>query len=235
MAIHTSKRTALIVGASRGLGLALAKEYLKRGWQVIATVRGGGSPGGLHALQAASNGALEIESVDITVTAQIDALRDRLQGRSLDLLFVNAGVTNRPAEKIGEVSTEEFVRILTTNSLSPLRVVERLIDGVAKNGSVAVMSSHLGSVAANTTGDWEVYRASKAALNTLMRSLAARRADDSRTLLLIAPGWVRTDMGGDDAPLDAETAISGVIDAIESRRGAGGLTYVDYRNQIVPW
>jgi NAD(P)-dependent dehydrogenase (short-subunit alcohol dehydrogenase family) len=235
MATHITKRTALIVGASRGLGLALANEYLKRGWQVIATVRGGSSPGGLHDLQAASNGALEIESLDMTVTAQIDALRDRLTGRSLDLLFVNAGVTNRPAEKIGDVSTEEFVRILTTNSLSPLRVVERLIDGVAQSGSVAVMSSHLGSVAANTTGDWEVHRASKAALNTLMRSLAARRAGDSRTLLLIAPGWVRTDMGGDDAPLDAQTAITGVVDVIESRRGAGGLTYVDYRNQIVPW
>ena len=96
------------------------------------------------------------------------------------------------------------------------------------------MSSGLGSVANNVNGGWEVYRTSKAALNMLMRSFAARHADDGRTYLVIAPGWVRTDMGGPNALLDVETSITGVVDAMTQRSGAGGVTYINYQNQILP-
>ncbi len=96
--------------------------------------------------------------------------------RSFDLLFVNAGVTNDPQETVGEVSTEEFIRVMVTNALSPMRVIERLEELVPPAGTIAVMSSGLAAVADNEAGGWEVYRGSKAALNTLMRSFAARHA-----------------------------------------------------------
>ena len=235
MPARNAHRTVLIVGASRGLGLALAGEYLQLGWRVIATIRDAGRPEALRSLPIGPGGALEIEHLDITIPAQITALRKRLDERDLDLLFVNAGVANDPTEPIGRVATDEFVRLMVTNALSPLRVIEQFIDRVTPTGSVAVMSSGLGSVTNNIGGGWEAYRASKAALNTLLRSFAARHAAGSRTFLAIAPGWVRTDMGGPKALLDVRTSIPRVVNAIERRSGKGGIVYVDYQNQIVPW
>jgi len=156
--------TALIVGASRGLGLALAREYLQRGWHVVATVRDRLQHTGLHDLQAEIGDKLRIEYIDITHADQIAQLRQRLQTDRFDLLFVNAGVTNDPEETIAQVSTDEFNRVMTTNALAPLRVIEQMMDLVTPNGQVGAMSSQLGSVELNTDGGWEVYRASKAAL-----------------------------------------------------------------------
>lgn len=226
--------TALIVGASRGLGLALAAEYLKRGWQVIATVRGDRRTA-LHELADRSNGRLEIARVDIDDVAEIAALRRQLENRRIDLLFVNAGIAIDPDQSIGEVSTVDFVRVMITNALSPMRVIESFQDLVPAIGTIAAMSSELGSVTDNLDGGWETYRASKAALNTLMRSFAARHAGDPRSLLLMAPGWVRTDMGGPDALLSIEESIPRVVDVIAAQAGKAGLRYLDYQGQAIAW
>jgi NAD(P)-dependent dehydrogenase (short-subunit alcohol dehydrogenase family) len=222
---------ALIIGASRGLGLAMAEEYLGRGWRVVATVRGQGRT----ALHGLSSDRLEIETVDIADEAQIAALGGRLSGRRFDLLFVNAGVTNDPEEPIGAVSTEEFVRVMVTNALGPMRMVETLADLVRPGGTIGVMSSGLGSIADNRSGGWEVYRGSKAALNMYMRSFAVRHGLDRLTYLIVAPGWVRTDMGGADASLSIGESIPRVVDTITAQSGKPGLRYVDYRGQTVPW
>jgi NAD(P)-dependent dehydrogenase (short-subunit alcohol dehydrogenase family) len=227
------EQSALIIGASRGLGLALVEEYLNRGWRVVATVRSDGTS--LHELAAKYPDVLKIETVDIVQPTQIDALLHRLQGRTFDLLFVNAGVANDPDETIGNVSTEEFIRILVTNALSPMRVIEKLGDFVAPGGTIGVMSSGLGSVANNEHGGWEVYRSSKAALNTLMRSYAARQKKTGRSFVVIAPGWVRTDMGGPHATLAIEESIPRVVDTINSQAGKPGLRYLDYQGRTVPW
>jgi NAD(P)-dependent dehydrogenase (short-subunit alcohol dehydrogenase family) len=227
-------KTALIIGASRGLGYALAAEYLARGWQVTATVRGAGRTG-LHDLARSSAGRLVVETVDITVPEQVAALHERLAQTTFDLLFVNAGVTNGPEETVADVSTDTFVRLMVTNALSPMRGVEILQDLVAPNGTIAVMSSGQGSVANNDKGGFEVYRASKSALNQLMRSFAARHADDPHTLLLMAPGWVQTDLGGPAARLTIGQSIPGVVDTIEAQAGQGGLQYLDYQGQTVRW
>jgi len=233
MASSPSASAALIVGASRGLGLGLAEAYLKRGWRVVGTVRGAAKTK-LHDLAAASAGRLVIETVDINEPAEVAALKQRLSGQSFDLLFVNAGVTNRRDETIGEVSTDEFNRVMTTNALSPMRVVEALDDLVAPSGTVAAMSSGLGSVADNEGGGMEVYRASKAALNTLMRSYAAR-AGGKRTVALISPGWVRTDMGGDAAPLSVAESASGIAEVLVGRAGKHGVVFIDYKGDTVRW
>ncbi len=228
------ERSLLLFGGSRGLGLALAQEYLKLGWRVVATARSG-SGTALHDLLGGANGRLEIEIVDITDLTEVHALHERLKSRRFDLLFVNAGVKNADGETIADVSTEEFVRVMVTNALSPMRVVETFQDLVPPTGALAIMSSGQGSVSNNETGGYEVYRASKAALNTMMRSFAARHRDDPRTLLLLAPGWVRTDMGGPGARLKIQDSIPNLVKVIQAQEGKSGLQYLDYLGKAVAW
>lgn len=234
MADLIRERRALLIGASRGLGLAIAEQYLNLGWHVVATARRS-SGTMLHDLAGKADGRLDIEVADITDPTQIAALRQRLAEFRFDLLLVNAGVKNDDRETIADVSTEEFVRVMVTNALSPLRVVETLQDLVTARGTIAIMSSGQGSVGNNETGGYEVYRASKAALNTLTRSFAARHRDDARTLLLLAPGWVRTDMGGPNARLTIEESIPNLVDVVNAQIGKGGLQYLDYLGRVVPW
>jgi NAD(P)-dependent dehydrogenase (short-subunit alcohol dehydrogenase family) len=227
--------SVLLIGASRGLGHAIAAEYLDRGSHVVATVRGTGRTG-LDDLQERADGRLEIEHVDINEPEQVGALRDRLAGRTFDLLFVNAGVTQHdPETTTADVTTEEFTRLLVTNALSPMRVIETLGGLVPADGTIAIMSSGQGSVANNERGGFEIYRASKSALNQLMRSYAARHRDDPRTLLLTAPGWVKTDLGGPGARLTIGESIPSLVTAVDAQRGHGGLQYLDYQGQTVAW
>jgi NAD(P)-dependent dehydrogenase (short-subunit alcohol dehydrogenase family) len=232
--VKTGQRRLLLIGASRGLGLALAEEFLHRDWHVVATVRGDAQTK-LHSLRERWNGQLVIETVDINSNGQVRALRERLNGQTFDLLFVNAGVTHDERETVADISNEEFVRVMVTNALSPLRTVEVLRDLVRKNGTIGVMSSRQGSVSLNERGGFEVYRASKSALNSLVRSFVARHADEPRTYLLLAPGWVRTDLGGPQAPLGIEESIPALVDTIEAQQGKIGLQYLDYRGQTVAW
>jgi NAD(P)-dependent dehydrogenase (short-subunit alcohol dehydrogenase family) len=233
MTKSSTNRALLLIGASRGLGLALAEEYLNRGWHVVATVRGT-SKTKLHGLQEQANGKLEIETVDINFPDQLASLHSRLASRKFQMLYVNAGVTNDDRELISDVSTDEFVRVMVTNALSPLRAVEALKDLVVPSGTIGVMSSGQGSVANNQNGAHEVYRASKAALNTLMRSFSARHKG-AQTLLLMAPGWVKTDLGGPNARLSIGDSIPKLANVIDAQQGKGGLQYLDYLGQIVPW
>ncbi|WP_144153172.1 SDR family NAD(P)-dependent oxidoreductase [Paraburkholderia sp. BCC1885] len=230
----STQKTVLLVGASRGLGFAMVEEYLKRGWRVIATGRVH-SVDRLRQLPASTQGALEVEAVDITVPEQVAALHGRLKDRQVDVLFVNAGVKNDDGETIADVSTEEFVRVMVTNALSPMRVIEAFQDLVRPDGTLGVMSSGQGSLTNNTNGNYEVYRSSKAALNMLMRSFAARHQGEPKTLLLMAPGWVRTETGGPDARLSIEESIPNLLDTMEAYAGRAGLHYLDYLGRVVPW
>ncbi|MFG2600235.1 SDR family NAD(P)-dependent oxidoreductase [Streptomyces sp. NPDC048462] len=228
-----SAGTALVVGASRGLGLALATEYAHRGWEVIATVRDSRRTA-LHDLAEASGGGVTVENLDTTEPDQLAALRERLARSTLDLLFVNAAIT-RGDIPIHDVPEGVFTEVMVTNALSPMRVVEALRSLVGPTGTIGVMSSRQGSISLNTNGGQDVYRAAKSALNQLMRSYAARYADAGHTLLLICPGHVRTELGGPDAPLAIGQSIPGVADTIDRHSGEPGLRFVNYQNRTVPW
>ncbi len=234
MATQAPGKSLLLIGASRGLGYAIAEEYVKLGWTVVATARKE-SRSKLDDLATNSEGRLEVDTVDINDPSQVMALRGRLGSRKFDLLFVNAGVKNDDRETIADVSTDEFVRVMVTNALSPMRVIETLQELVTATGTIGVMSSGQGSVANNVSGSYEVYRASKAALNTLLRSFAARHSGDPRAMLLMAPGWVRTDMGGPRARLGIEESIPNLVRAVNAQEGKAGLQYLDYLGRAVPW
>lgn len=231
---RTPNRRVLVIGASRGLGEAIVEEYALRGARVVATVRSD-APSPLRAF-AATTDAVEIERVDVAVADSIAALRRRLDGRVFDLLFVVAGISLAPQDQAGaDIGTRDFERMMNTNVLGVMRAVESLQYLVAPDGTIAVMSSGQGSISGNTRGGFEVYRATKSALNQMFRSYAARHAADRRALLLMAPGWVRTGLGGPGAMLEIGESIPPLIDTVDAQYGTPGLQYLDRHGAPVPW
>jgi NAD(P)-dependent dehydrogenase (short-subunit alcohol dehydrogenase family) len=232
---NTATPMILIIGASRGLGHAMAAEFLKKGWDVAGTVRAGAGRTLLHDLADEYPGRLGIEVLDINEPAQLTSLRERLSGRSFEMLFVNAGTTRDEQVPIGRVPTEDFVDVMVTNALSPMRVIEALQDLVSPAGLIGAMSSGQGSITNNTTGLREVYRGSKATLNMFMRSFAVRQSDTARAFVLMAPGWVQTTLGGPGAHLTIEESIPNLVNVLLAKRERPGLEYLDYLGRTVPW
>ena len=229
-------KTALVVGASRGIGLGLTKELAGRGWSVIATRRSASSDKGLEAFARESGGKVRVESVDIEDPASIDALADRLKDQALDLVFVNAGISgsHSPAAKM---SREEVAQVFMTNSVGPVHVAESFKDQVKDGGVIAVMTSGLGSVASDFFfgSGANLYSASKAALNKLTRGFAAALGDRKLTVLCMSPGFVRTDMGGPNAWISVEESAKGVIDVVEAKAGTGEHGFYGHDGKTLPW
>jgi NAD(P)-dependent dehydrogenase (short-subunit alcohol dehydrogenase family) len=220
--------TALVVGASRGLGLGLAAELRRRGWAVVATAR---DEAGMRRIETLGARA---EQVDITDDTAVAELRRRLDGERFDLVFVNAGISPSGRGDALQVGLDEAARLFVTNAIAPARLARRFLDRVRDHGTVAFMSSGLGSVADNSHGYSELYSASKAALNSLARSLAATIGRPI-TVLAVAPGWVRTDMGGPGAPLSIEQSTHGIVDMLQRRAGTGRHGFVDQQGREVAW
>jgi NAD(P)-dependent dehydrogenase (short-subunit alcohol dehydrogenase family) len=223
-------KTAVIVGASRGLGLGLAGEFLGRGWRVIGTVRDDEGERALRGL-----GDIRAERLDVADDAEVDAFAGRLAGQSLDLLFLNAGVMGTP--DLLAASGAEAAQVMLANAIGPARLAARLADQVtSKTGVIGFMTSGMGSIADNTSGGYEIYRASKAAQNQFARSLWVKTAQPRGvTVLSVNPGWVQTDMGGAGASIDVPTSVRGIADQIEARAGSGEHAFVGWNGRILPW
>jgi NAD(P)-dependent dehydrogenase (short-subunit alcohol dehydrogenase family) len=227
-------KTVLLIGASRGLGLGLAGELARRGWQVIATVRDPVRATELAAL-AERTGRIEIEKLDVDDVGQLEALATRLSGRVLHLLFVNAGISGPRDQSVADLSRTDVANVMWTNALSPVRIAGRLLPLLAAGGTVAFMSSVLGSITENTSGGYELYRISKTSLNMLSRGFAATAGKEKSLVVLnLHPGWVRTDMGGPQAPVGVEESVRGLVDVLETQRSPGHR-YVDYQGRELPW
>ncbi|MEN0108860.1 MAG: SDR family oxidoreductase [Pseudomonas sp.] len=224
-------KSALIIGASRGLGLGLVQQLHADGWQVTATVRGTSGNPGLQALPG-----VVIEQVDINDGAQVSALQERLHGQSFDLLFINAGVAGPAHQSVEDATLEEIGQLFMTNAIAPIRLAQRLVSQVKKpDGVLAFMSSILGSVAIPEGNNMALYKASKAALNSMTNSFVCELQQDGLTVLSLHPGWVKTDMGGEGAPLDIETSCKGLVAQINAQAGKGGHRFIDYQGESIAW
>lgn len=226
-------RRALIVGASRGLGLGLVQRFLERGWDVTATVRKPSAA--LRDLIESRH--LQIETgIDIDDDAAVVGLRNTCADQpAFDVVFVVAGVATQAGIPAGQMPRDVATALYQTNALSPIRFAEAFRRHVAEDGLIILMTSKLGSVSLNQGGGWGSYRASKAALNTLARSFAGQYSGARWGVLLMHPGWVRTDLGGRRATLDVETSTRGMVAVIEARLGQHGCEFVDYTGAKVPW
>ncbi|AIR89360.1 SDR family oxidoreductase [Pseudomonas cremoricolorata] len=226
-----SNPSALIIGASRGLGLGLVERLSEAGWQITATVR---DPHKAEALEAVPGVA--VETLEMNDASQLEALAERLQGRTFDLLFINAGVMGPLPQDPRSVQLKDVGELFMTNAVAPIRVAQRLLGLVRRDsGVLAFMSSGLGSVASPDGGEICLYKASKAALNSMINSFVVQAQRPDLAVLAMHPGWVKTAMGGDNAEIDVLTSTRGLLEQIDAHRGVPGLRFVDYRGETLTW
>ena len=223
---------ALIIGASRGLGLGLVKELLADGWTVTATVRDRKKAEALKAL-----GPVRIEQLDMDNQQAIKALSKTLSDEVFDLIFVNAGVKGPDDQLSGNATLAEVGQLFFTNSVAPINLAREFVSRIRKDSAVlAFMSSVLGSVTQPDAPEMALYKASKAALNSMTNTFVRYElGDNNPTVLSMHPGWVKTDMGGEGADIDVQTSTRGLVEQVKAFAGKGGHHFIDYKGQTIPW
>ena len=221
--------TILITGAGRGLGAELARQYLTDNWHVIATAR--------DPAQLDDQAGYQCERLDVSDQASINALARTLDATAIDLLLNNAGVNRSLGVKFGRHNYDDWIEEFRVNTLAPLRVAEALVNHVGRSErkQMAFISSQTGSNELNTSSGSPGYRASKAALNSAVRSAAVELAPLGITCVLLHPGWVRTEMGGADADLDLQTSIQGVRRVIDDLTPDDNGRFLNYDGSEIPW
>lgn len=220
--------TILVTGANRGLGLEFARQYAAAGWRVLATVRDPLSG------RAVSDAGAEVYVADVADIASLRRLRAGLAGIDLDIVLNNAGIYGQNQD-FGAVDAAAFQRTMQVNALAPLQVAELFADQVVKGGIIAAVSSKMGSVAENTSGGFYAYRASKAALNMVIKSLSLDLAGRGICVLALSPGWVRTDMGGANAPLDPPQAVAGMKAVLDKANLNDSGKFFHFDGSEVAW
>lgn len=227
----TATKNALIIGASRGLGLGLVERLREAGWNVVATVR---DPANAPALTALAG--VQVETLEMNSTEQLDAVQARLKGQAFDLLFVNAGVKGPDDQSPERAQLNDVGELFMTNSVAPIRVAQRFAAQLNGNGGViAFMSSILGSVSIPDAPELALYKASKAALNSMINSFVVQLGDTGLTVLAMHPGWVKTDMGGEGADIDVRTSTGGMVEQVNAHSGKGGLHFINYKGERLIW
>jgi NAD(P)-dependent dehydrogenase (short-subunit alcohol dehydrogenase family) len=226
----------LIVGANRGIGLGVVKEMLRNGWSVIATARRPNEAKELRDLAAANPGKLEIHGLDMTDAGGADSFAKGMAGKQFDAVLINGGISGPEHMSASKATEAEIGTLMLTNAVAPIRLARALAGSVKENtGVLAFTSSILGSVALHADGYHELYRASKAALNSLSRGLGTELEGRGITVLNLHPGWVRTDMGGPSAPVSVEDSARGLVAMIERERGGHRHKFISFMGEELAW
>jgi NAD(P)-dependent dehydrogenase (short-subunit alcohol dehydrogenase family) len=219
----------LITGAGRGIGREFARQYRETGAEVVATCRSAEAAADLKGLGCTT------AIVDMTDAAAIDAFAATIAAQSLDVAILNAGTAGRRTPVLELTEPDDFDAVMRTNVFGPMRLIPALLDRVAEGGRIAMLSSRMGSVGLTTNGRSALYRASKAALNAVARAAAVELAARGVIVVVLSPGWVRTDMGGADADLDVVTSVAGMRTAIERTTVAESGRFVDHSGAPIIW
>jgi NAD(P)-dependent dehydrogenase (short-subunit alcohol dehydrogenase family) len=229
--------SVLITGANRGLGLEFARQYAAAGWRVYAGCRAPAAAEPLRALAGASGGRLSLHALDVRDRGGIRALAAELSGAPIDVLVNNAAIWGTPGQGLGELDDRVWAEVLDVDLLGPVRVTEAFLEHVARSERKAIvaLSSRLGSIAGNDSGGRYMYRSAKAGLNAVVRSLALDLASRGVTCVALTPGWVRTDMGGPQAPLSPEDSVAGMRRVIDRLDLAQSGRFLAYDGSPVAW
>ncbi|MDT8445616.1 MAG: SDR family oxidoreductase [bacterium] len=221
-------KTILITGANRGIGEALARQYHQRGWQVLAAVR---------QLGAALPPQIEQFRLDLMDPKGPVQLAQQLKGRSIDILWLNAGVYAEAASRLGQIDAQSWQECLTVNALAPLLMAEAFGEHLQAGSEPKLLatSSTMGSLSENQGGGSYAYRASKAALNMTFVTLSKDLGPRGIICTLFCPGWVRTRMGGQGAPLSAEDSARGMIAQAERLSASDNGAFMSHQGRSIPW
>lgn len=221
-------KSILVTGAGRGLGLELARQYAADGWSVIGTVRDAAAGAPLEKL------GVRVEIADVGDFTQVKDLGKRLSGIPLDILFCNAGIIGKRGSAPGSFDFASWEEVLRVNVLGAAAVAEALTANVAASERriIAMMSSRLGSIS-ESSGMTLPYSTSKAALNMLVKGLSATLKDI--TVVALSPGWVRTDMGGEGAPLAPQTSVAGLRKVLDGLKSGDSGKFLSHDGSAIPW
>lgn len=229
-------KTVLITGANRGIGLEFVRQFAADDWLVLACCR--------HPQDAIALMALRDQHKNITIyrldtldIKQMQELKQQLAGQAIDILINNAGIYGKEATKLRHLDAKEIVEVFRTNALGPLKISEALLENIAQSQMklVVTISSTMGSIAETTFGDAYAYRASKAAVNMLMKSLAMDVKEHGIRVLLLHPGWVKTDMGGKDAQITTQESVTGMRKVIANLKTTETGVFYSYDGRTIPW
>ena len=222
----------LVTGANRGVGFQLARHFAVEGWSVIATCR---DPGSAHELTS-MGGDVEVMTLDVNSSKSVLSLKSQLGDRPIDRLINNAGVYG-PRTDFGDTDYDEWLNVLNTNTLGPMRMIEAFCDNVAASELKQIfnLSSKMGSMASTTVSNGVIYRSSKAALNMVCRSSAAALADRGVTVVNFHPGWVQTDMGGPQADFTPEESRDMLVKTFANMGPENSGLLYQPDGDLIPW
>lgn len=223
--------SVLIIGASRGIGLELARQYAQAGWDVHATYREKGS-------RLDKIPDVRTYQLDVTNSHHLQALKEQLGDTAIDLLICNAGVYGQEDDFLGNVDEQSWLNTLKVNTIAPLMICQALVGNVARSKMkmIAAMSSKMGSMDDNGSGGSYVYRSSKAGLNAVMKSLSIDLVNEfDINVIILHPGWVITDMTGPDAQITTEESVSGLRVVIAGCTEKDRGKFFDYQGNEIPW
>ncbi|MCY4238078.1 MAG: SDR family oxidoreductase [Rhodospirillaceae bacterium] len=222
----------LITGAGRGIGLELARRFLAAGARVNATVRDMAKADSLRSL----GNMVTINVCDVTSDADVSALAEGLADKPIDVLINNAGILLNRGEAFGNIDLEAFEEVLRVNTIAPIRVAQAFADNVAASSKKLIVnvSSRMGSIGEGGVAAYS-YRASKAALNMAMTTIAKDLEGQGVTVIVVHPGWVRTDMGGSSASLSVEESVDGLMHVIDSVSMVDTGSFFNYDGTSIQW
>ena len=220
--------SVLIVGASRGLGLEFVRQYRAAGAKVVATAR---SDAGLAAIEALGAKALKLDVAD---TASASGLAWQIDGEQFDEVVFVAGVYGPHTSGLETPTEADFNAVMHANVLGPMRVLPQIQEALAPAAKLAILSSRMGSIGLReSTAGW-LYRASKAAVNSVLKD--ASLALDGRAICIsFHPGWVRTEMGGNGADIDVATSVAGMRAVLAGLRAEDNGCFFNYDGKRLAW
>ena len=229
-----SNYQVLITGANRGIGLEFCEQYVADGWNVIACCRKPADASELSKLALQHNN-LQIVSLNVSNFAQIDALALQLKDEKIDVLINSAGVYARG--KFGDINYDEWAESFKINSMALLKMAEAFVAHVAKSQlkKMAVLTSKMGSIDDNTSGESYIYRSSKTAVNMVMKNLSIDLKPYGISVVTLHPGWVQTDMGGPNGLINVQTSVAGLIKVINDLSLEKTGQFVDYEGKAINW
>jgi len=233
--MNDSGYLVLITGANRGIGLEFVRQYAGEGFRVIACCRDPFKATVLTTLAASSGGKVSVQALDVSDFSQIERLASELKDRAIDLLINNAGFY--PHGSFASTNYDEWQKAFLINTMAPMRMVEAFVEQVAASRlrKIVTLSSKMGSIADNDSGGSYPYRTSKAAVNMVMKNLAIQLKPRGIATCTLHPGWVKTDMGGANAPINVQQSVTGMRAVIQQLSIDNAGRFIAYDGQEIPW